>query len=76
MARVNNQSFEITTGGISQADACVEGSHDALTGLVYGGADIEEMIEANTVTLTGDKHVFKRFLTLFPLPAKAPLSAT
>ncbi|MEM7738009.1 MAG: winged helix-turn-helix transcriptional regulator [Deinococcota bacterium] len=71
VAHVHHQSFEITLGDTSQADAYFEGNHDALAGLVYGDANLEEMIEADTVKLIGDKHAFKRFLTLFPLPDEA-----
>ena len=69
VARVHDQTFEIDTGETAQADVTFEGEHDDLAGLVYGGADLEGMLEAGAIKLEGDKQVFEAFLTLFPLPA-------
>jgi DNA-binding HxlR family transcriptional regulator len=42
----------------------------SLASLVYGGRRIAEAEAAGELTLAGDRAVFERFITWFPLPAK------
>lgn len=42
----------------------------SLASLVYGGRPVAEAVVAGELTLTGDRALFDRFITWFPLPEK------
>ena len=42
-----------------------------IAAIVYGGLPIEAAIADGMVTVTGDRRLVERFVTLFPLPPKA-----
>ena len=42
----------------------------SLASLVYGGRPVAEAEVAGELTLTGDRALFDRFITWFPLPEK------
>ena len=71
-AEVSGPRFAIARGAARGPDARIEADPNLLAGLVYGGADLAETIRAGALRLLGDKAAFKRFLTLFPLPERAP----
>ena len=57
--------FDVARGEPGAADVVFTAEPTALAAVVYGGAPLE------TVGVEGDKALAKRFVTLFPLPAKA-----
>jgi hypothetical protein len=44
----------------------------ALASIVYGGRPIADTEASGELTLAGDRAVFDRFITWFPLPEKIP----
>ncbi|MDB5803048.1 MAG: transcriptional regulator [Betaproteobacteria bacterium] len=71
-AEVAGPRFNIERGAARRADVSVEVDPNLLAGLTYGGVDLAATLRSGALPLTGDKAVFKRFLTLFPMPAPAP----
>jgi len=43
-----------------------------LAALAYGGRKLGQALRSGKVKVEGDKSSVKRFLTLFPLPERAP----
>jgi ubiquinone biosynthesis protein UbiJ len=43
-----------------------------LASVVYGGRKFSDALRTGDLRVEGDKSVAKRFLTLFPLPERAP----
>jgi hypothetical protein len=41
-----------------------------LAAVVYGGGPAAELEEAGALTIEGNRTIFDRFVTLFPLPEK------
>jgi putative sterol carrier protein len=62
-------------GEAETPSAVIEADPNALAALVYGGRDLTEAMRSGDVRLEGDETVVRRFLTLFPLPERAPASA-
>lgn len=53
-------------------DVTFEGAPGAVAAAVYGGVPLAELEAAGALKLAGDRTVAERFITLFPLPPKAP----
>lgn len=70
-ATVAEGIFAIEPGEPDGADALFSGDQNALVGMLYGGEPLAAMEASGTVSIDGDRHVFARFLTLFPLPEPA-----
>jgi hypothetical protein len=49
-----------------------EGAPGAVAAAVYGGVPLAELEKAGALKIEGDRSIAERFLTLFPLPPKAP----
>ena len=47
----------------------------AVAGAVYGGRKLEELEAEGTLRVEGDRALARWFVTLFPLPPKAPRPA-
>ncbi|HEY4370639.1 MAG TPA: helix-turn-helix domain-containing protein [Burkholderiales bacterium] len=71
-AEVAGPRFSIARGAARGPDTRVEADPNLLGGLAYGGVDLNTVLREGQVRLLGDKPAFKRFLTLFPLPERAP----
>jgi DNA-binding HxlR family transcriptional regulator len=78
--RVGDESFvlglagQVVTLSRSTTDGCdliFTGSTSAIGGAAYGGAPLAELERTGQLKLEGDRALAERFLTLFPLPAKA-----
>ena len=54
------------------ADVIFEGTPQAIAGAVYGGVPLAALEAEGALVLEGDRTVAERFITLFPLPPKAP----
>ena len=61
---------EIERGATDEAEVVVTGTPPAVAGAVYGGVPLDVLIGSGALTVEGDRAVFERFATLFPLPAK------
>jgi DNA-binding HxlR family transcriptional regulator len=54
------------------ADVTFEGEPGAVAAAVYGGVPLAELEAGGVLAIEGDRNVAERFITLFPLPPKAP----
>jgi DNA-binding HxlR family transcriptional regulator/putative sterol carrier protein len=72
-ARIARGRMELIRGSVDHADATIEGDADSLTAVVYAGRKFADALRAGELKVEGDKAVAKRFVTLFPLPAIAPV---
>jgi hypothetical protein len=70
LGHLTPQSFPIARGDADAADVVFTGDPRALAGAVYGGVPLGVLEEAGALTISGDRALAERFLTLFPLPPK------
>lgn len=54
------------------ADVIFEGAPGAVAAAVYGGVPLAELEAGGMLKVEGDRAIAERFITLFPLPPKAP----
>lgn len=59
-------------GEAAGADVIFEGAPGAVAAAVYGGAPLAALEAEGALKVEGDRKVAERFITLFPLPPKAP----
>lgn len=71
-AQVRDGVLDISPGAAHKPDAIIETNPDLLAGIIYGGVSIADAAAGGGLRLTGDETVVRRFVTLFPLPEKAP----
>lgn len=74
-AEIAGGKFHIARGRAQEADASIEADPNLLAGVVYGGADLSEVLRSGQMRLLGDKAAFKRFIGLFPMPPRAEATA-
>lgn len=72
-------ALRIADGQIQPARAAAEGadlrfagSTEAIAAAAFGGVPLKELEAQGLLQLTGDRALAERFVTLFPLPPKAP----
>ena len=75
LARLSDGGLEIEAGPSEGADAVLAGSAAAIAGAVYGGRKLEELEAEGALRVEGDRALAGWFVTLFPLPPKAPRRA-
>lgn len=66
VARLKKGAIKIVRGPIKDCDLLFEGAPTALAAVVYGGQPLD------LVEVTGNLALAEKFVTLFPLPTKAP----
>ena len=78
--RLGHESFVLTVkdgrianarGDPSEVQALVTGDATAVAAVVYGGVSIEALEEQGALEVEGDRDLFRKFASLFPLPPKA-----
>ncbi len=57
---------------IDNCDLVFEGSTGILAAAAYGGAPLDRLEDSGELAIEGDRVLAERFVTLFPLPPKAP----
>ncbi|CAN7336791.1 MULTISPECIES: winged helix-turn-helix transcriptional regulator [Brucella] len=72
-AHLHNGRLEVKRGKAEQYDIAFESSPRMMAAAIYGGQPLIALEEANLLTMNGDHALAEKFITLFPLPAKAPL---
>lgn len=72
LGRLDANGFAVGRGDPDGADIRITGSPHALAGVVYGGVPLPALEDAGVLAVRGDVAKVARFLTLFPLPEKAP----
>lgn len=69
--RVRNGTLDIEPSrSQAQGDAAIVISPRTLDALLYEGADLDRAIAEGELSVTGDREMFEKFLTFFPLPAQ------
>jgi len=75
VARLDNGAFTIERGDAAGADVVVEGDQNALAAAIYGGVPLSSLEKSGALKIAGDRGLLERYMTLFPLPAKAAAGA-
>ena len=70
-ATVSRGQMKLVRGSADHADAIIEADSGTLAGVVYGGGRFADAVRSGDLRVAGDKGTAKRFLSLFPLPARA-----
>ncbi|MBC2884868.1 helix-turn-helix transcriptional regulator [Ochrobactrum sp. CM-21-5] len=71
-AHLHDDQLEITRGMPERPDVSFNGSPRMLAAAIYGGQPLSALEAACVLTVTGDRTLAEMFVTLFPLPDKAP----
>jgi DNA-binding HxlR family transcriptional regulator len=66
VGRVRKGRFKVVRQELAETDFSFTGTPQQLAAVIYGGAPLETMV------FEGNSSLAKRFVTLFPLPPKAP----
>jgi len=79
--RLGRENYVLTVrdGGVravrgepAGTDVTFEGAPGAVAAAVYGGVPLAELEAGGMLRIEGDRSIAERFITLFPLPPKAP----
>jgi DNA-binding HxlR family transcriptional regulator len=73
LAHIADGGIEIAAAPVDDADVVFAGAPRAVAAAVYGGQPLGLLEDEGALEIEGDWALAKRFVTLFPLPAKAPL---
>jgi DNA-binding HxlR family transcriptional regulator len=65
-------AIKAVRGEPAGADVTFEGAPGMVAAAVYGGVPFDELEKAGALKIEGDRGIAERFVTLFPLPPKAP----
>lgn len=80
--RIGAEDFFLTSGadgvrigrGLPERhDLVFTGSTHAIAGALYAGVPLDDLIGAGELAIAGDRALADRYVTLFPMPAKAPV---
>ena len=75
VAHLADGRIEIARGALGNADLILAGTPPVLAGAIYGGQPLEALEQAGALKVEGDRALAQRFVSLFPLPAKAERTA-
>jgi DNA-binding HxlR family transcriptional regulator len=65
-------AVKIARGGLEEAQVIFTADPPALAAAAYGGVPLAQLEASGAVRVEGDRAMAEHFLTLFPLPEKAP----
>lgn len=71
-ARVAHGTLDLRSGLHGPPDATLTGDVPTLGGVIFGGLPLDEAEAGGTLTVTGDRDLAARYVTLFPLPPTLP----
>ena len=71
LARLADGTLDLTSAGLDQADLVFTAAPPIVAAAIYGGRGLNDLEEASLLRIEGDRQLAERFVTLFPLPAKA-----
>ncbi|TMJ17557.1 MAG: transcriptional regulator [Alphaproteobacteria bacterium] len=74
-ATIRNGAVVSARSPAEGADAVFTGTPAAIAAAVYGGVPLPELEREGALSIQGDRALAERFVTLFPLPAKAAAPA-
>ncbi|SDB68951.1 winged helix-turn-helix transcriptional regulator [Belnapia rosea] len=72
LARLESGRIAIAAGPVAGADLVLDGAPPVIAGAIYGGQPLAALEAAGALRIEGDRALAARFVTLFPLPPKAP----
>jgi DNA-binding HxlR family transcriptional regulator len=75
LAHLSHGELPIERHGLSKVDVVFAGEARVIAAAIYGGQPLEVLEGAGVLRIEGDRALAERFVTLFPLPAKAELRA-
>jgi DNA-binding HxlR family transcriptional regulator len=74
-ATIRDGALLSARGPAEGADAIFTGPPNVIAAAVYGGVPLQELEADRALSIEGDRSLAERFVTLFPLPPKAPVPA-
>lgn len=69
-AHLADSNFAVTRADPVDADVVFAGTPPGIAALTYGGVPIDQAASLGLATVSGDRAIADRFVTLFPLPPK------
>jgi DNA-binding HxlR family transcriptional regulator len=72
LARLAGGRIEIAAGSAGPAELVLAGAPAVLAAAIYGGVPLAALEGEGALRIEGDRALAERFVTLFPLPPKAP----
>ena len=72
VAQVADGRIGITRAPLDSVDVTLTGPPPVLAGAIYGGQPLDTLEQAGVLQVEGDRALALRFMSLFPLPSKAP----
>jgi len=72
-AHLDDTGIRVERGTAQEYDLHFESSPRMLAAAIYGGQPLSALESANVLNIIGDRALAEKFVTLFPLPDKAPL---
>jgi DNA-binding HxlR family transcriptional regulator len=75
LARLADGRLDISREATDQADAVFTGPAPVLAAAIYGGQTLDALEAEGVLRIEGDRKLAERFVSLFPLPAKADPAA-
>jgi DNA-binding HxlR family transcriptional regulator len=72
VARLADGAIEVAREPVDDVDFVLAGAAPAIAAAVYGGQPIDALVARGALSVEGDRLLAERFVTLFPLPPKAP----
>ncbi|MFD9950782.1 winged helix-turn-helix transcriptional regulator [Nonomuraea sp. NPDC059023] len=73
--RIADGVLDVNRGPADRPHVVISTDPDTLSALLHDGRQLSEALRAGDARVKGSAQVAERFLTLFPLPAPAPLPA-
>ena len=71
LGHLTGAGFSVERQEPDGADALFAGPAPAIAGAIYGGVPLAALEKQGALTVSGDRALAERFVTLFPLPPKA-----
>lgn len=76
VAYVNQGHFTCDPASVDGISTVITCAPESLAAAIYGGVPLDTLIADGVISITGDRAVFERYTTLFPLPEKAATPAS
>lgn len=70
---IDNGRLRVDRGAVDGADLIVSGPAPVIAAAVYGGVPVAALEADGALRVAGDRNLAAKFVTLFPLPEKAPV---
>jgi len=74
-ATIRDGGLRSERGPAEGADAIFSGTPASIAAAIYGGLPLDDLERDGALSIEGDRALAERFVTLFPLPPKAPVPA-